>query len=479
MTQPPDNAREQASHVGFNADSEQETGLVDAIRFLYQRRVRLLFYFIVIFAICVIVFLFTWFTSTPTIEGTLGLNFRGIEKSEYPSAKRFSVEDFRGPDLLAKALADAGISTESVSLKDLAANLNIIPVIPAEIQNRWRKQDKDGTRREEYYPNEFRISLALSQIPSAQRLRLFDSVVKRYKERVKYDQKSALAFTASWGSTYEKLANSYDPWDIPELFRESYRLMNSQIAGLISESLQYQDAKYQLAFREISRALDTWDRTRLQALEALTYQGQLVRNREIVAQRIQYRLQELDIRIRQQTQEAAEAMRLLEVIDRPRALLAGQLNNREGLPLVDAGVLERLIKSDYVGPVVQRISTLQQDIQTMEAEKARLQKQFGWLPKSSSAGQTPSGYKNLIDTLSSELTAIINDYNRILEEYLTATITSLVVVKQPPLTSRTRYSPVLILAGITFLSLFLALAFVAMGRLLERVREELHPAGRS
>jgi hypothetical protein len=79
---------------------------------------------------------------------------------------------------------------------------------------------------------------------------------------------------------------------------------------LIKESLLYKDSKYQLAFREVARDLDIWVRMRLQALEALTYQGQLVRNRDIVTRRIQYQIQDLDIRIKQETEETNNAVRL-------------------------------------------------------------------------------------------------------------------------------------------------------------------------
>jgi hypothetical protein len=199
----------------------------------------------------------------------------------------------------------------------------------------------------------------------------------------------------------------------------------------------------------------------------------LVRNRDIVMQRIQYRIQDLDIQIKQETQEANDAIHLLGVIDRPNALLAGQLNNKDGIPVVDASALDKLIRSDYVGPVVQRVSNLQQSIQAKESDKARLEKQLSWLPKSPTAGQVPPGYKELINTLSSELNSMIKNYNRILDDYLTATITSLVIVMQPPhIVTSSGYSNRLILAGVVFLSFILALIVVGVERLFEKVREE-------
>jgi len=479
MTNQPTNASEQAAYDDSYIDSEQEPGLIDLLRFLYKRRVKLALYFLVIFVLCSLAAFFRIASSPPSprnVEGTLSLNFRGIDKGEYPSGKNFSVEDFRSPDLLTNVLADVGISAKQVSLQELAAHVSITSVIPEDVRTRWLAQDKAGMHEEAYYPREFKIGITLGGLTDAQRLHLCDAVISRYCERLKYDQNSARAFVPTQAFSYDKLASIYDFWDIPELFHESSRLLNRNLANMIGESAQYRDVGYQLSFQEIARDLDTWDRTRLQALEALTYQGQLARNRDIVMQRIRYRIQELDIQIKQQMQETNNAIHLLEIIDRPNGLLAGRLNNKDGIPMVDASALDKLIRSDYVGPVVQRISNLQHSIQIMESDKARLEKQLSWLPKSPTAGHVPPEYKELINTLSSELTLIIRNYNRRLDEYLTATITSLIIVTQPPhivtTTTSSGYSHRLILAGVVFLSFSLALIAVGVERLFEKVREK-------
>jgi hypothetical protein len=242
MTDQPANAHGHLVHDNSHIDIEREPGLVDAIRFLYQRRIRLTIYFLAMLAVGILAFLLWYFTAAKSVEGTLSLNFRGIEKSEYPNGKRFNVEDFRGPDALLKALAISGIAAESVQLQELAAHLNVTPVIPAEIQARWRKADRDATKREEYYPNEFRIGIDLPRLSNAQKFRLFDAVVQCYQERVKKEQKSAIASVAAWDASYEKLANIYDTWDIPDLFRESYGLLDQRLSDLITEATESQDS---------------------------------------------------------------------------------------------------------------------------------------------------------------------------------------------------------------------------------------------
>jgi hypothetical protein len=300
-------------------------------------------------------------------------------------------------------------------------------------------------------------------------LKLFDGLVKHYQETVKYDQKLAKGFVNPTDTDYEKLAGEYDPWDIPDLFRQTYKTLTNKLNDLITESLSYQDASYQLSLRGIAQELETWEQTRLEALEALTYHGHLVRNRDIVAQRIQYRMQDIDIQIRQKSQEASENLRLLEVIEQPKALVSG----RESSSIVDSSALDRLVKNDYVGPVVQRISSLQEEVQTLQADKARLENQLSWLPKSSETapGALPAGYRNLTTTISREIGAIVQKYNRILDDYLTATITSLVIIKQAPIVSRSDYGPAIVLPGIAILSIFLAIILLGIEHLFSKARE--------
>jgi hypothetical protein len=447
---------------------------VDAIRFLYRRRLKLIARFLVIFAIGLIAVLYGYLASPRTVEGVLGLRFQGIEKRQYPSGREFSVEDFRSPEILSQALADAGIPTDRINLRELAAHVIVTPVIPGDVQNRWKRQDREGTEREAYFPNEFKIGIDVKGLANAQRMRLFDAVVARYRQRIKADQESALSFVPQLPGSYEKLAGTYDFWDIPEFFGETYRSLIRQLETIITASSKHQNSKWQLSFREIAKDLDIWDKTRLQGLEALTYQGGLVRNKELIIQRVQYRIADLDTQIQQKKQEANEALRLIEVAGRPGALLAGQLSNKEGLPMVDASALDRLVKSDYIGPVVKRISTLQGEAQVLEAEKNWLQRQLSWLPKARNIDpkQLPPGYSELIDILSTELNTIIQKYNRLLDEYLTDTITSLVVIGQSPVITRGGYSPLLLVVGVLLLSAFLAVSLLAAEHIFKQARQE-------
>jgi hypothetical protein len=299
-------------------------------------------------------------------------------------------------------------------------------------------------------------------------IKLFDGLVKYYQESATYDQKSAKGFVNPTGVDYETLAADYDTWDIPDLFRRTFNLLNEKLNNLIAESMQYQNASYQLSLRGIAKDLDTWEQTRLEALEAITYRGRLVRNRDVIAQRIQYQLQNLDIQIRQKSQDATENLQLLAVIEQPKAL-AG---NRETSPILDSSAIDRFVKSDYVRPVVERISRLQEEVQTLQADKARLDNQLSWLPKSTDpiANSLPPGYKSLTTTISREINAIIQNYDRLLENYLTATITSMVTIKQAPVISREVYSPARALPAIALFSMFLAVMLLGIEYLFKKAR---------
>ena len=460
----------------LEADGRDGPGLVDAVRFLYRRRVGLAIRFIVFLGIGIVALLALYLLSPTSVQGTLALGFRGIEKHEYPSGRKFSVEGFRSPDVLAAALRDAGVPPERLDVRRLSTAVFVTPIVPADLQTRWRKQERDGVRKDDYFPSEFLLALQLRGLGNAVQLRLFDALVKNYQERVKHEQTASLSFVGGgWTTSYDTLAARYDFWDIPALFAETFKSLDRELRTLILEALQYPEARYHLGFRDIARELHNWQTIRLSALEALTYQGRLVKNKDLTLQRMQHRLDDIDIQIKQKTQEANEGLRLLGLIERPNALIAGRLSGDKGLPVVDASALEKLLKNDYVAPVVAKISKLQSETQELEAERGRLQKHAGYLPKATNVelGQLPGGYRELVQTLSSELALIVTNYNRLLDEYLAATVTSLVTLKQAPIVIRENSSARVVaaaLAGVVFLSFFLAVALMSVEHLFQTVK---------
>jgi hypothetical protein len=343
------------------------------------------------------------------------------------------------------------------------------------VQARWRRQERDGTRRDEYFPNEFLLTVQVKGLSPAQQLRLFDAIVKSYQERVKFEQHAATSFVAGvTAAAYRDLAANYDFWDIPALFAQTYRPLDRELRAVIAEASQYSDAKYHLGFRRIALELTSWQAIRLGALEALTYQGGLVKDKALTMQRVQHQIEDLDIQIRQKSREADEGIRLLGLIDRSKAVVAGALPADKSLPVVDAGAIDRLLKNDYVGPVVVKVSKLQTDIQELEVERGRLQKQLTHLPKASNVelARLPPRHAEVIRALSADLERITQSYDALLDEYLTATIIGLVAVRQSPIVVRdsaVARQPLLILAGIVVSSAVLAVVLIAVEQLFQRV----------
>ena len=444
------------------------------LRYFYRQRFRLLFYLLLFLGIGLVGFLLY----PKTTEGLLTLTFPGIEKHEYPSGRQFSVEDFRNPQILLSALGDVGIPREKIDLRKIAGKVYVTSIIPDEVLNRWKKQAREGAIKESYYPYEFKIAIEMPGLSDEQCIRSFDALVKRYQEQVKYEQRTALSFLSGGRATsYHDLAQRYDYWDIPNIFEQIYSSMFRQLNTLIGESVKARDSRLQLKFRDLERNLAIWYGSRLQSLTAVTITGGLVKDKDLMIKRIQFQLDDLAIQIRQKTVEAAEATRLLEKVDRPKTLLAGQLSSREGgMPMIDASAMDRLMKSDYVGPVVGRISGLQQEIQGLEATKARLQSYLVLLPKFSNIKeeQLPSGYRELVETTSTELHSVIGDYNKVLDEYLTDAISSLVFVRQAPTISRAGFSSGSALLLILASSFFLAFAATGVEHVFRIAKQQIN-----
>jgi hypothetical protein len=407
----------------------------DAVRFVYRRRVRIASQFVVLGCVGMLLVGLWLFTHPRPAVGRLILTFRGIEKGEYPSGRKFSTEDFRAPDVLRAALADAGISSSRVDLNELSANVNATPIIPPDVIARWKKQDREGTRREEFVPNEIELRVGLKKLSTHEELRLFDAIVNRYRAHVKFEQKAALRFISDWSrGGYTELVRDYDYWEIPFILGQNVDILTKALKGLIEESKDYRDPTAQLSFRDLEKDLAIWSTTRLEMLRALTYKGLLVKNRAVALVTVQYRLEDLAIQTRAKSEETAEALRLLEAVGKPQPVVATQFSGREGIPIVDSSVMERIVKSDYMTPLIKRISELQEEKKDLEAKKWRLEQDAKMLPQAREVPpeQLPKEYKAVVDVLSKELSQIIRNYNLLLDRYLTETVTSLVGIKSGP-----------------------------------------------
>src|ERR1039457_4615913 len=129
----------------------------DAVRYLWDRRVRLAKYFLGLLALGVVGTLVWGFARERVAEATLSLGFKGIEKGEYPNGRKFAIADSRGPKVLQKAVKEIGKEKSFPAVDMVARGIRVQPVIPGEIQALWKKQENDGKKREEFFPSDFLI----------------------------------------------------------------------------------------------------------------------------------------------------------------------------------------------------------------------------------------------------------------------------------------------------------------------------------
>ena len=433
----------------------------DLIRFLWSRRVRLVTLFLLTAAVlgtCLL--LWRFLVARQVAEGTLSLTFRGMERHEYPSGRKFSVEDIRSPQVLSRARTNAGLP-DKTEIATLYVGTEITPVIPSEVQARWRKQDRDGAKREEFFPQDFRIRVNPGLLTGNQKIQFLSAVVRAYQEDVKFEQAAALRRSADFSKmSPAELIQNYDTWDLPTLLAGRERSLRQRVEALVIESRDFSDPSFRMTFRDIGNDLTTWRDTRLEALTAFIYKGRVVKDRDLMLKRLQQRLDELNVQVKQLSGEAEQSTKLVEALDRSKPLLAGPLTNRDGAPLVDSTALEKLVRSDYVGPVVKRITELHRQAKEAEAEKARVELEVAILTKGDASTKAPAEFEGLLTLVTKDLSRIVANYNKLLDEYLNATVTSLVVLKQGP--SVTREGPTGTALAVVLLAVSLVLPFVVV-----------------
>jgi hypothetical protein len=432
----------------------------DFVRFLWARRVRLATLFLLTAGILGAALLVWRLLARQVAEGTLSVTFRGMERHEYPSGRKFTVEDIRSPQVLTRARENAGLPA-GTEIKTLYVGTEITPVIPAEVQARWRRQDRDGVRREEYFPQDFRIRVNPGLLSGDQKIQFLSAVVRAYQQDVLFEQKDVARRAADFSTlSPAELIQAYDTWDLPTLLAERERSLRNEIDALVVESREFSDPHFRMTFRDIGNDLATWRDTRLEALTAFIYRGRVVKDRDLMLKRLQQRLEELDVRVKQLNGEAEQSTKLVEALDRSKPLLAGPLTNRDGAPLVDTTALERLVKSDYVGPVVKRITELHKLAKEAEAEKARVEREIAILSKENQTGKPGESLEPLVALVTKDLARIVANYNKVLDGYLDATVTSLVALRQGP--SLTREGPSTTSLGVVLLAVALLVPFVVV-----------------
>jgi len=446
----------------------------DLLRYLWARRVRLLVLFVLLSSAGGVGLLGWWLFAQRSAHALVVLGFRGIERHEYPSGKAFSIEDLRSPKVLSRALDAIGMSASSTDLEDLYRGIDVVPIVPITVVERWKKQARDGTKREEFLPSEFALEVRPKTLDDTERVQLLYALVKAYQDEVKYEQEAELQRMSAAKLPVESLTTLYDYWDIPLLLRAQSELLSTRLTVLIRDSQNFRDPEINLGFRDVNRELETWRDTRLETLSAVVHRERLVKDPEAMLRRLEERRANLDIELTRISAQVESATRLLEVVGQPQAVLAGQAAQREGAPLLDVPALEKILKSDYVGPVVHRLLLLQQEAAVTAAAKQRVQHEIellgtrsdGWTDK------PPPGFDELVALVTTNLDEIVGRYEQVLDAYLDASVIRYVTLREGPHLRRPGARIALLALAVVFTAAVLALLIVV-------VADSLRPGARA
>ncbi len=435
----------------------------DAVRYLWDRRVRLAKYFLGFFALGMVGMLSWAFTREKVVEATLSLAFKGIERGEYPNGRKFAIADIRGPKVLQKAIKEMGKEKSFPAVEMVARGIQVQPVIPGEVQARWKKQDKDGTKREEYFPSNLLITARPGGMTPDESVQLLYALLQAYQQEVKSEQLGALKFMGEV-SRYrpDELIRIYDYWDLPRILGENVVVLKGHLGGLAAEAKDFRDPKFNVSFQDLEQDLSIWSSTRLEALRGLVDGDRLVKNRDSMVKRLQSRQDQLEIQVRGVSQELVEATKLLETVDRPRTTLAGAMSGKDGLPVIDTNALDRLVASDYIGVVVKRVTKLQEEKTKLQEKRWAAERDLALLAKAQDVPleKLPPAFERDLGVVTTDLVRILDSYNKLLSSYLDATVTSQVTLRNGPRIVRPGTSPVMVLLGVIFASA--ALAFLLL-----------------
>ena len=432
----------------------------DAVRYLWDRRVRLAKYFLGLLALGVVATLAWSFSRERVAEATLSLGFKGIEKGEYPNGRKFAIADIRGPKVLQKAVQEIGKEKNFPAVDMVVRGIQVQPVIPGEIQARWKIQDRAGTKREDYFPSNFLITARPKGMTPDESVQLLYALLQAYQQDVKNEQLGALKFMGEV-SRYkpDELIRLYDYWDLPRILGENVATLKDHLRELGDEAKDFRDPKFNVSFQDLEQDLSVWSSTRLESLRGLVDGDRLVKNRDSMVKRLQARQEQLDIQIKGVTQELLEATKLLETVDRPRTTLAGPMSGKDGLPVIDTNALDRLVASDYTSGVVRRVTGLQEKKTKLQEAQWAAERDLALLAKAHDVPleNLPPTFEREVGVVTTDLVRILDAYNKLLSSYLDATVTSQVTLRDGPRVVRLGPSTVMVLAGVVFASAALAL----------------------
>ncbi len=403
-------------------------------------------------------------------EIVISLNFPGIEKHRYPDGTLFEPRQIIAPTILSRAGSLLKEKDDNFLTDNLRGAIQIQPVIPPEVEEKIEKAKK-AQRSFEFFPNQFSLTLTTEKqmvIPAEERARVLYSIIDEYRKEFnrRYGQEALIAI------------------DFPEDFVYTYDYIDivAALKTRIDNAVKFLDAKIKTAglfrsrqtgrsFIDIKDDIVLLKKTRLDKTESTINTLKLTKNKEMLINQYKYRIKKLDIEKQKKEAEALIARNLLQDVGQPLRVSKNQLHGSSRSAetfVIDSSFIEGLIKNNYYQTLVETALRAESEAKGLEIEKSFLEREIVELKEKGREKEKEKEKEQekvlvaKLKNLQDELTALLEEANRLNEEYLKNIVSGAVQIVKQPQTFKIREGDVgksALLAGVFGLMLSIFLAF--------------------
>ena len=283
----------------------------------------------------------------------VSLSFPGVEKGVNPDGSRFDGKDIASPAVIDRALESIEIGSGEMTVADVRANMEIVPVIPDNVVELAQNAIKEG-KDFKYYPNEFTLAYNIPKNNwkslagrllgifnaggSKQRSmgrKLLEGIIDEY-----------ITYFDSLYSERDVLPNllgtvDYDSYDYPELssvITSQIKMMEIFLNKKISESKDFRSTVSGYSFKDIQEAMNVIKNVDVSRLASIIGATNLTRDREKLITFYEYRIKLLELEKGKKESESKIALDMMNSFKRENnvLLLPGLTGTGEGLSLEES-----------------------------------------------------------------------------------------------------------------------------------------------
>lgn len=477
-------------HERHDEEVDRGVTLTDIIAFFVNRWRPLVVAFGITMVILIALALYSRSRGSATVGGTVLLTFSGIETHTYPTGRHFDPLDIISPQVVSHARQMSGIGSQA-SIEQLGRGVSIAPVIPEDVLRKWRAADREGHTREQFYPNEYRLYVSLSQLKTAERLSFVNHILTAYRDRLA-DELYSRSLHVADPFQDEGSWRAIDPWDLPQILERSLPVLRTAVYGMVrglsserqwddfnsaeglnfdpSETGLVRDPNFALRFVDLNSEISLFERGELAALSGYTYNAGLVRDRDIAIRRTEVRLQQATDQLSRQQMETKMTADLLAKVDRPQFLVPGAGASTTATEM-KPDVIQTLLRNDYYAELVRRSVDNNSQTSRLDAQRAIVQRQLDRLRGAVPLQEPPEAYNKYAQAAVGRFRHLLQRYRALVTEYVDSVAGSQVVLKEGPYVDRGERIPLwAVLAAILSISLLVAIVGVLLHDIATQVR---------